>query len=121
MLLVDQLEKLNETMAQILDVKRYDVGYSFHRQVTHTLTSSRPSSIRLWVTLMIRSLTVRVKMRNDCVRWGGAGLCACLWHSHAICTLHNCLVLHGFWGGGRRVPSAHRIDTASSGRRPRDA
>jgi hypothetical protein len=31
MLLVDQLEKLNETMAQILDVKRYDVSHSFHR------------------------------------------------------------------------------------------
>jgi hypothetical protein len=29
MLLVDQLERLNETMAQILDVKRYDVSYSF--------------------------------------------------------------------------------------------
>ena len=31
MLLVDQVERLNETMAQILDVKRYDVGYSFRR------------------------------------------------------------------------------------------
>ena len=29
MLVVDQLEKLNQTMAQVLDVKRYDVNQSF--------------------------------------------------------------------------------------------
>jgi hypothetical protein len=40
MLLVDQLERLNETLAQILDVKRYDVSHSFHRRVAGALTSS---------------------------------------------------------------------------------
>jgi hypothetical protein len=39
MLLVDQLEKLNETMAQILDVKRYDVSRSSYRRIAGALTS----------------------------------------------------------------------------------
>ena len=38
MLLVDQVERLNDTMAQILDVKRYDVSYPFHHWITCALT-----------------------------------------------------------------------------------
>jgi hypothetical protein len=40
MLLVDQVEKMNETLAQILDVKRWEVSHLFHRRIAGALTSS---------------------------------------------------------------------------------
>src|SRR5271170_5074619 len=41
MLVVDQLEKLNTTLKQILDVKRFEVSVSPHRRMVSGLTSSR--------------------------------------------------------------------------------
>jgi hypothetical protein len=40
MLLVDQLERQNETLAQILDVQRFSVRHSFYRRIVGVLTSS---------------------------------------------------------------------------------
>jgi|SRR5271163_3732581 len=41
MLVVDQLEKLNTTLKQILDVKRFEVSVSPHRRRVSGLTSFR--------------------------------------------------------------------------------